>query len=152
MIWRLAGAGLLIAAILGPWAYDVINVPAEYLCSAPFVRLEGDFCGVPLSGTWMVSAFALSIRYFPILALALLPLFSTLALMFLPWSDHLRRLQVFAWAGALILGGLWLWSMRSRPDLRLWGGWVYTGLAAAMFLAEAVLARTQRKIHLDPGL
>ena len=50
-LWGIAILALLLLAILGPWAYDQINVPAEYPCSAPFIRLEGDFCGVPYSGT-----------------------------------------------------------------------------------------------------
>jgi hypothetical protein len=41
--WRAALLVLLLAAFIGPWAFDPINVPAEYPCSAPFVRLGGDF-------------------------------------------------------------------------------------------------------------
>ncbi len=62
MIWmneykralRVALLILLLVAIAGPWAYDRVNVPAEYPCTAPFVRLEGDFCGSPLSGAWVL--------------------------------------------------------------------------------------------------
>ena len=39
---------LFIVAMFGPWIYNLINVPAEYTCSHPNVRLYGDFCGVPL--------------------------------------------------------------------------------------------------------
>ena len=41
---------LLIISLLGPWTFDQINVPAQYPCTPPIVRLYGDFCGVPLSG------------------------------------------------------------------------------------------------------
>ena len=48
MIWmnehkralRVALLILLLVAIAGPWAYDQVNVPAEYPCTDPFVRLE----------------------------------------------------------------------------------------------------------------
>lgn len=33
----------LLVAIMGPWTFDRIHVPAQYTCSTPFVRLEGDF-------------------------------------------------------------------------------------------------------------
>jgi hypothetical protein len=42
--------GIMCVGLLGPWAYDLINVPAEFTCNAPNVRLEGDYCGMPLSG------------------------------------------------------------------------------------------------------
>ena len=29
-------------AIFGPWAFDLINVPAEFPCTPPIIRLEGD--------------------------------------------------------------------------------------------------------------
>ena len=40
---------LLVGAMLGPWIFDLINVPAQYPCD---FRLVGDFCGVLLSGFW----------------------------------------------------------------------------------------------------
>jgi len=54
-VWRVAVLVLLLVAIMGPWAFDRIYVPSEYSCSAPFVRLEGDFCGVPLGGITVFS-------------------------------------------------------------------------------------------------
>lgn len=38
-VWRVAILVLLLAAIIGPWAYDRVNVPAEYPCAPPFIRL-----------------------------------------------------------------------------------------------------------------
>jgi hypothetical protein len=51
-IWRVIALAALLLAILGPWAFDRTNVPAEYPCTRPHIRLEGDFCGLPLSGLW----------------------------------------------------------------------------------------------------
>src|SRR3990172_7764072 len=58
-VWRVVILVLLLVAIMGPWTFgDRIDVPSEYPCSAPWVRLEGDFCGMLLSGigvfSWMV--------------------------------------------------------------------------------------------------
>ncbi len=55
-VWRAAILMLLLLASIGPWAFDRIVVPAEYACSAPFIRLKGDFCGTPLSGVWILLA------------------------------------------------------------------------------------------------
>jgi hypothetical protein len=49
-VWRVAILVLLLVAIMGPWSFELVNVPSEYPCSAPFIRLEGDFCGTPTLG------------------------------------------------------------------------------------------------------
>jgi hypothetical protein len=51
-IWRVITLAVLLLAILGPWAFDRTNVPAEFPCTGPHIRLEGDFCGIPMSGLW----------------------------------------------------------------------------------------------------
>lgn len=48
--WRAVLVGLAVLSLFGSWTFDVIHVPAEFECSAPFVRLEGDFCGQPATG------------------------------------------------------------------------------------------------------
>jgi hypothetical protein len=55
-VWRVVILVLLLIAMLGPWTFDRTNVPAEFPCSAPHVRLEGDFCGTPLSGMWIFAS------------------------------------------------------------------------------------------------
>lgn len=49
-IWRMIILFLLLIAFIGPWTYEQIHVPAQYECTPPNFRLEGDFCGTPLSG------------------------------------------------------------------------------------------------------
>jgi hypothetical protein len=49
-VGRVAVLMLLLVAMMGPWTFDLINVPAEYPCSAPNIRLDDDFCGTPLPG------------------------------------------------------------------------------------------------------
>ena len=46
---RIGILGLMLVALVGPWVYEAINVPAEYACTSG-VRLDGDFCGIPVSG------------------------------------------------------------------------------------------------------
>jgi hypothetical protein len=55
-IWRVAIIIVSLAALVGPWFYDKIYVPAKYPCASPVIRLDGDYCGVPVSGGWFVMA------------------------------------------------------------------------------------------------
>lgn len=104
----------LLVAIMGPWTFDRIHVPAEYSCSAPFIRLEGDFCGVPMSGirifSWMIvgvigmvavlvtgetgfadrgGEFLRGFLFIMVLLLLVLPFFSTLLLIVRKDHRHL---------------------------------------------------------------
>jgi hypothetical protein len=60
-VWHRFILALLIVAMLGPWTFDLLHVPAQYACDEPSVRLYGDFCGYPLSGfgafVWIFSGF-----------------------------------------------------------------------------------------------
>jgi hypothetical protein len=175
MIWmnkhkralRVALLILLMVAIAGPWAYDQINVPAEYPCTDPFVRLEGDFCGSPLSGIWMLSAVAGALASivvgvvsgsmliwdrageFSIVLLGLLfvmPIFSTLLLIIR--GDSRRRLvfHIVALGVAVGLGLLLVSSYPAGPLWRLWGPWLYVGLTATALIVEATLLAARRRL------
>jgi hypothetical protein len=155
-VWRAAVLIVLVVAIMGPWFFDRIHVPAQYPCS---FRLEGDFCGVPASGTYLffgaVSEFlyrsgqllsgamgfgkwARGLFIGLLLSLLVLPFFSTLLLIL---AGDQRRRQVFnivAWglaAGIGLLIGLF-----SYPKLFwvLWGIWLYIGLAASALILEVL--------------
>ena len=158
-VWGIAILALLLLAILGPWAYDQINVPAEYPCSAPFIRLEGDFCGVPYSGMQMLSnlpAVLISVavgtitgsmaitdlgRTIPTILLmlcALLPVMSALVWIF---SGRQRRASIFhvaAWALAVVFI-VWMLPHISafRAD-QLWGLWLYSGLVCGVLILAGV--------------
>lgn len=168
-VWRwFALLLLLVALVIGPWVYDQINVPAEYPCEAPFVRLEGDFCGVPLHGTWM--AFALGGQFFstvtglvtgklalaesgPPLAislagfLALLPVVSTLLMIY---RGDRRWLQIFHIVILCLVGGLMLWALSAESGLhtsRLWGPWLYFASVMVLLILEIVVfaVKSRRK-------
>ncbi len=169
-IWRVLILVVVLAAIAGPWTIDVIMVPSEFSCSAPYVRLDGDFCGIPLPGTWifrlMVDGFVYAsvrpvtggmvfieyarIFFFNLLVFPLvLPLFSTL---FLILRGERRRRQVFnivAWS--LAAGMSLLIAMPNYPKLfwMVWGVWLYVGLAASALILEALTLAAGTR--LSPG-
>jgi hypothetical protein len=154
--WRVAALIVLVVAIMGPWFFDQIHVPAEYPCS---FRLEGDFCGMPTSGTYLLlgavgelfcrsrdllsGAMGLGewARVFVIgllLSLPVLPFFSTLLLVL---RGDRRRRQVFnivAWGLAVGVGLVIGLSRYPKLYWALWGIWLYTGLAASALILEVL--------------
>jgi hypothetical protein len=163
-IWRKAVFILLLISFIGPWIFDRINVPAEYACS-PSIRLEGDFCGTPLSGLWI---FPMIIgNFFGIIArlvtdplsfsntprqlivsilylFLILPFFTTLLLILgksRRWHSHILGL------GLALVAALIFWNLThfSTPHhLRLWGFWLYLGVITIALLMELVIFRTDK--------
>lgn len=152
----------LVAAFMGPWAYDVINVPAEYACQAPNVRLYGDFCGAPLPGTWMISGAVSGLAYmggslltqefsyqeaasgllFSLFVLLLcLPFVSTLVVMLRGERGGWRFLNIAAWGVALGLGMLIALSTLPQVYWVLWGIWLYVAVAGCAVVLEAIWLR-----------
>ena len=135
-LWRGLLLGLLLVALMGPWVFDLIHVPAEYPCSAPFIRLEGDYCGVPLTGPWILMALG---------GLLTLPLISTATLLL---RGDRRGLVVFHLValilplGALVLMG---WFSDPRFSRILWGPWLYAAAAAGGLLLELARLALDRR-------
>ena len=162
-VWRVAVLVLLLVAILGPWAFDQINVPARYPCSPPNVRLEGDFCGVPLSGiqmfAWIIGAFIsmvvglitgeaelahrgceflLILLYSLFVFLLILPIINMI--LFILRGDR-KRQQVFHMVVCgldLAVGLLWGMSHYPRFFYALWGIWLYIVLTISALILEAL--------------
>jgi len=165
-VWRVAVLLLLSVAVMGPWTFDLINVPSEYPCSAPFIRLENDFCGMPRPGiwvfSWMVGGFinmvvrlvtgatvftdlAFEFLYSLLPLLLVLPFCSTLLLIL---GGDRRRRQVFhvaAWGLAAGVGLLLGMSSFSRLLWALWGLWLYIGLAAGALILEVLTLAAGRR-------
>ena len=168
-VWRVAVLVLLLVAIAGPWTFEVIWVPSEppfSPCFAPYIRLDEDFCGTPMSGKWllgwMVSGFVSGTSGLVtgtndfsewvrevfvglLLSLLLLPFFGTLLLILR--RDRWRR-QVFntvAWGLAVGIG--LLIGLSSYPKLYwvLWGIWLYIGLAASALILEVLGLVAERR-------
>ncbi|MCL4266182.1 MAG: hypothetical protein KJ069_23435 [Anaerolineae bacterium] len=162
--WRTAFLILLVLAISGPWAFDLIHVPSQYICSPPNIRLNGDFCGMPFS---VIGHF--TIILFPIIGsistglftgevspgnflvtffLPFLPLLPFLTTLFLiPGRDwrrwHILHLVVLGLVAALSLFYGLASLLRPHASLRVWGVWLYFGLAASMLLLEIDVWRKQ---------
>jgi len=164
-VWRATVLALLIAALMGPWWFDRIFVPTIYTCNGPAIRLEGDFCGFPMPGTWIFLALAgrsiemavelfngayaildagsdfLSVFLFGLLALfLLLPFLSTILLILSREHRHWQVLQIAAWGlavGAGLLIGLE--QIGLQGSWVLWGIWLYIMTAAAALVAEVLM-------------
>ena len=129
---------LLIIAMLGPWTFDLINVPAQYLCDEPFVRLYGDFCGSPVSGFGSIQL------------MILLPFFSNLLLIGNRNSRRLQSINVIVWAIACLLT-LTMFIIQSNRDqfaqyfYLLWGLWLYILLTIGTMILEILILRSDVK-------
>ena len=160
--WRTAALILLAIAILGPWAYDLINVPAQYSCDGPNVRLEGDFCGLPisllmglggflgsllgsLSGDMAVGQDPLTLAMPLILLVFILPMFTNLYLLL---HNEQARWQVFnvtAWGLAAIAASVYLGLSDLRPYAPPWGALLYVVAALGVLALELLSLISSRR-------
>ena len=164
-VWRVAILVMALVAVMGPWTFDHVWVPSEHSCSAPFVRLNDKFCGIPLSGTWLFRSMAIgfinaSARLVAggrdavkpareslvglILLLLVLPVFSTLPLILFGDRRCRQVLNVAAWVLAAGMGLLIGVSSHPRLFWVLWGLWLYIGLAVSALALEVLTLRTRR--------
>jgi len=164
-VWRIVALIFLVAAVLGPWVYDLINVPAEYACSPPVVRLEGDFCGVPVSGAYMLFGLgsesvnivsglvtgrlvlAETSRQLLILLLGYLLLLPAVSILLMILKGNRRWLQIFHITVLCLAGGLMLWAFSAESGLRmiqLWGPWLYTGVVLSELILEVLVFARRR--------
>lgn len=159
-VWRAAILVVGLVALVGPWGFDQINVPAEYSCSPPNVRLEGDFCGLPLQGFRILGWFVLGListsadlvtgaivfsdwarQLLFYLLLLVLPLISTLLLLL---RGDRRRLRIFSIAAWGLAAGMGLViGLLNYPRLFwiLWGLWLYIGLGFSALTLEVLSLR-----------
>ena len=163
---RMAFLILLVLTFIGPWVFERINVPAKYRCSPPNVRLEGDFCGVPLSGlqsilwigsglTFMIfglltGEFVLSegIREFLIVWLLLFPLLPFISTLLLILRGNTQRRQVFAmvsWVLAIAACLFISFQINPRQLLASWGLWLNIILGLCALILEVLFLISERK-------
>lgn len=165
-VWRVAILVVVLVAIIGPWTFDQIMVPSQYECSAPNIRLEGDFCGLPLRGTWflgwMVSGFAYAsaglvtgslgfiewasgFLFTLFFLLVVLPFFTTLLLILRRDGQRWQLFNIAAWG--LAAGLSLLLALSGYPGFFwvLWGIWLYIGLAASALILEAATLAAGRR-------
>lgn len=164
---------LFIISMLGPWAFDLLSVPGEFPCSAPSVRLNGDFCGYPMSGfgsvIWASGSFFYILRdlikgniaaripeFITLLYtwIIVLPFFSILLLI---WNKNSRWLQVINLIvlGLACLPALTIFIQQTNRDqlvhlsYLLWGVWLYILAAIATIIFEILALRANTKPGTD---
>jgi hypothetical protein len=173
VLWRKLVPALFIISMLGPWMFDQLNVPAQYPCGKPSVRLYGDFCGYPMSGfevfKWANSGFFYFLDelikgniagrildlIFPFYTwLIILPFFSILLLI---WNKNSRRLQTInlvAW-GLACLVTLTMFILQTKEDqfvhffYLLWGIWLYILVATGTIIFEILVLRSNTELSRD---
>jgi hypothetical protein len=163
--WRIALLIAMLVAFLGPWAFDLVNVPAQYEC-APNIRLYGDFCGVPIPGflvtLWtginftstiiglLTGEFPFSdrIREFLISPLLLLPLIPVISTLLLILRGNTQRRQVFAiisWFLAIAACLFISFQINPRQLLASWGLWLYILLGLCALIFEMIIIRQEKR-------
>ncbi len=151
---------LFIVALLGPWTFDTVNVPREFACSAPFIRLNGDFCGLPISGIQFFQLWIGAFFYMPFelitggftgsarefllglsIILPLIPFFTTLFLLWKKETPQLRIVHLTAWVLALLLALAFMLLQTQDPLIPLWGLLFYILLTVGAIVIEYLAAR-----------
>ena len=166
LLRRIIPGGFLLA-MLGPWSFDLVGVPAQFACNGLSVRLAGDFCGFPVSvfgGGIMVSInlFRALVRGTPasslrpeltalvIVLCIFLPFFSSFALIRKKNSRRTLVINIIL----LVLGGIaalvMLAMQLNRPQVApviylVWGAWLYILVAMSAIVLEVMVLRVNAK-------
>ncbi len=157
--WRIAALALMGIALSGPWLFEVIWVPLPYFCSAPHIRLDETYCGMPYSiisffrslsrdFTNMIAGLLAwepelwSLLFVLLLLLVVLPIFTTLILV-LRGERQRQRIRQTTLLGLALVASVLIALL--RPHWSLWGVWLYICAAATMLLLEA-LGRRRRRV------
>jgi hypothetical protein len=159
--WRAVLLGLAVLSLFGPWTFDVIHVPAQYACSAPFVRLEGDFCGQPMPGIryilWLAGglvsvamrmangeAAAGELLFVIIFLLPFAPVVPALAAI-MRRSERGSGWLLAGWLAGAAAAFLILSRSGSMRAFHAWGLWLYLSVALVAATAEAIALYGGRK-------
>ena len=166
MFIRLAILIMALLSFAGPWAFDRIMVPEPNNCSSPFVRLDGEFCGLPFVGFQVPILAAIgfyqtiasyldgtlqlaeAIRFSSIsIPLILLPSPIFIGLAF-SLRGHGTKLVVPAstvWALAALVAFLYGAVGYSAFHFANWGTWLFLGLSVAALAFELpILIKTAK--------
>ena len=154
---------VFVITMFGPWMFDRISVPAEYTCDLPNIRLNDDFCGLPLSGFQFLVWFAGGFFYiiFELIRgvfsgplremmsglslLLLLPSFTTILLLLGKGSRRLRTINLVLWTLAFLLS-LTVFILQIKDQvMQLWGLWLYIILVISALIFELFILKGQPK-------
>ena len=167
---RLLGLALVILALIGPWAYDLLSVPPEFECQYPTIRLDEDFCGWPIQGFWIITELGNIVNMLithtypgsigPSFIGGLLLMFAIMLMIIAPIISLLVRLKnrQTRWAGLHIaililvtaLAGFLLFHARTHQPLQIWGLWLYV-VSVFFIMVEQTLAEINHHL-LQPAI
>jgi hypothetical protein len=166
--WRIAFLVLLLITLIGPWTFDLIWIPSDHFCDPPYLQLNEDYCGIPLSGIWQFRwgldiyiesgaglvtgklEFGDWVREFLFSLLLLspsLPLINTLLLILRGDHSFRRALTFIAWISAVAFGLFWGLNNFPRMFWLVWGVWLYTGVAICALILEIRLIFSNHNDH-----
>lgn len=148
-IWRTVILFLLVVSFMGPWTGDRISVPAEYDCSGPYIRTEGDMCdmigfvgiivgflsmtGSLIEGTLAPADLLRSLLFTGSYFLYILPVFSTFFLLL--FGERQFKLTILTWSLAIITFIFWS-VIGAFPPSWMWGLRFYVGVAIGALALE----------------
>lgn len=163
-LWRSAVLLLLLVTITGPWVFEKIWVPAEYICPPPKLRIDQNYCGLPIPGIrfffFVISnlftaiagtitgemafpGFVRELLFSAFFLSLLLPLLPTLFLIIR--GNNQSKFTILVWGvavGVSLFIGL---SENARQIWLVWGNWLYIVLAAAALVLELSLLRVNHQ-------
>jgi len=159
---------LMMVAIIGPWFYEVINVPSPNPCTEG-TRIDDDFCGIPVSGLQVFAIFFMNIfsSVFWLVTgdvsmrellgslgviLFFLPIISLLFLSLRRDNTNSKgeKFNIGVLLIALILGVLVTVSKISATSGELWGLWFYKVTIFCALVLELMSMQTKRKMRNSP--
>lgn len=153
-----------LALTSGPWVLDRVWVPGEFDCTPPSIRLDENFCGLPLSGItffiWWIggvvnssismvtssTAFLTWLREGLLPLIFLFPLFavlSTILLILLGEKQWLKNVNITIWGISL---GICIWlGTQNHPSFFyvVWGLWLFIGLSLITLILESWIFKIQ---------
>jgi hypothetical protein len=165
-LWRTAVLLLLIVSITGPWIFDKIWVPAEYICRPPNLRIDQNYCGLPTPGiqffSFVISNFFLAISsmvtgemaflgfvrellFSALFLLFLLPLLTTFSLILR--GNNQSKFAVLVCGVAASVGIFVILADNGRQIWPVWGIWLYIGLAVVALVLELSLLRVNHEAN-----
>jgi hypothetical protein len=156
-LWRAVALVLLLVAFSGPWAFDRINVPMPYECDLPNIRLDENFCGMPITLVTLIHTLLISIPEILLRTFSrdngpnLLFIFSVFLFMVVPilslvliWRgthSRLRLVLIVVLPITIVIGFIYALAIIPRFHPAYWGVYLYIVVASVLFLVELLVYR-----------
>jgi hypothetical protein len=159
--WRAVVLVLLMVAFSGPWAFDRIHVPMPYECHRPNIRLNENFCGIPVTFVTVIHMLLISLPemllrtfsrdsgpnllfIFIVFLFMAVPILS-LALIWRGTQSRLRLALIAVLPITIVIGIIYTLAIMPRFHPALWGVYLYIFVAFVLFLVELLVYRHERR-------